>query len=1187
MNFKKIYSILMLLIIASQVFANTLLTASEIASQVIASEEVTSETQVETSNTTKTSTRAIEDYSGLGNQNTSDIGKATYLHPNEETDASLKTVEELQAEDADKYISVTDLNADLVEEVIKGTDMSEGILPFEFDPSLSRDEISARLANAQRFEGDCWSDTWRGNRQIIDASVSSLDTCDYYLENFGNYYNTQTMEFYTVDLKLTVNYLDFYSSGHQFSVGAEYWQFAETLFDGLTFDTQFVEELEFTMTIMDKEGKEINVPILYKLSDVDLGSTLGFESNSIYKLATYYQDETSATEEYNHDSTQSTFNYMSFFDYFTKLYDDGEISLTTYLRSTNTNSNDRSIYNDHPDIDNASGQYTVEERSWNRIKFQEKDGYITAIDSWGTNTGDNGFTQMKNNGKDGEVVIAAKSTLTLTSNMPHTFFGKVPSLNQGFGQSFVLNPYRAVGETIVEKYVTDGNNEIAEVGDTLTYTIDVTNVSTLVTVFDVEIRDSLLENLPEYLSWDGTVTIDGEVVELDPDNVEIILPAVVPRIDPSSQVSIVYQLVVNDIPNDLFSIDNVVTNNGEDPAEYCDVNTTTPECGATSTPVSAPTTIEKSVVDGDDIGYAIPGETLSYTIKVTNEHNSIAADNVVVRDNLLENLPSYLSWDGNYVVSPGVSYNGQFEDGTFTLDTLGANSSVEITYDLVVKSLPADGGAIVNIVTDNGIDPLDPNACLNVDDCAEAQMPLDGETTISKSVIDSSGNGIIESDELLTYTIEVTNPSELATARDVTVRDSMLETINTYDFLKWDQTIIVEPTTIKYSGMIDNGTLKFDEIAPGQTVKIIYQIQVGTIPKDIMSIINVATDNDDNPLTKQDCKPNNDDCAKTTTRLQGETEVVKSLKDENNDGIVERGELLTYTLEISNSTINEATNVMIRDSLLEQLPTWLTYNDDVKLNDETIGFTGSLSDGNFTIYSIEPNASVTITYTLTVGTIPSTISNLVNIVTDNGDDPNTIDPKDCETVNCSSVTTPVNPSVVLKKTVSDQNGNGIIEPLETLTYTITVKNESASSQSTDVVIRDSMLEHQITWLTYNDDMSISPKGLDFSGKLDDAGLTISVIEPGQTITITYTLTATATIQEDVEYIVNIATSNGLDPTQYTVDSCQELEVDCASASILGSTKMSLQKTGNKIAIMSVCLTIILASLLFLKQRVND
>lgn len=142
-----------------------------------------------------------------------------------------------------------------------------------------------------------------------------------------------------------------------------------------------------------------------------------------------------------------------------------------------------------------------------------------------------------------------------------------------------------------------------------------------------------------------------------------------------------------------------------------------------------------------------------------------------------------------------------------------------------------------------------------------------------------------------------------------------------------------------------------------------------------------------------------------TPNPEVDTIIQKSIVKEDGqvDGVVENGETVTYNLAITNDNSIDALNVPVRDSILENLGDYpyITYNNDIAV-DSAAG-TGDVTKGEYVLDDVPANSTVNVTYSLTFVAIPSDITDIDNLATDNNDDPQTCNPDE---KNCSEASIP-------------------------------------------------------------------------------------------------------------------------------------------------------------------------------------
>ncbi len=685
------------------------------------------------------------------------------------------------------------------------------------------------------------------------------------------------------------------------------------------------------------------------------------------------------------------------------------------------------------------------------------------------------------------------------------------------------------GDTKINKKLEDQSGDgIAQVGEKLLYSIEVIN-DTDQSAYNVPIRDSLLENLPNWLIYNNDVELSPNMTATGSlETSDFILS----EVKSGEKVIITYSLTVLEIPDDVALIKNIATDTG-DIVDNCEKPLIGIDCGSTNIPVEPDTTIKKIVIDENNDNLVQKGEKLKYIIEVENPNQNNSAKNVQVRDSLIENTPEYLTFNNDVTIEPDVATTGSLATNDYVISEIKPGEKVKISYTMTVKYIPDNVTNIMNIVTDNGKNPDSCNEDDQEKDCDETITPVIPETIIDKTVVEASGDGFAQLDEKLIFTISVKNPNQDNSALNVPVRDDLLE--DTPKWLSFNNDVSVEPN-VSTTGSLTNKNFIISEIKPGETIKISYSMNLIMIPENIDSIENIATDTGEMVDVCTDDK--GIDCGNTLTPIDGNTSIEKFIIDGNQNGIAEKGEKLSYTIKVKNENASVKKNIPVRDTLIENTPSWLTYNQDMKINPDNIKTTGNLETGNLILESIPGKTEVLITYSFTVNSIPNEITEIKNIVTDDG-----TSTCEKETDDCDEVIIPTEGDTVIKKELIDGNKNNKFELNERLNYTLEVTNPT-ESVAHNVAVRDSLLENTPEYLTYNDDLKMSPF-VSNTGSLLAGDLVIDEIKPNQTIKITYSLTVNKVI-EDVNEITNIATDNGADPVV-----CEKVnqEINCDETEI--------------------------------------
>lgn len=905
-------------------------------------------------------------------------------------------------------------------------------------------------------------------------------------------------------------------------------------------------DVSFDLSFHDSETGELitnrNVEMLWE--DMDANAHISYETNSLTEIIAPYAE----TVNTGITDLSNPYLYMGL---------DDMINISPEILNLRN-----SIYG-------TSGLTSESFKDYRLGAYDNADGQTIIFDRWnsGANFSDAGLEEFKyklDETYQSMPQVAVNSASTYIQNSPGQNFTVVANLGDDGKLSLTLgNAYEfshkadqgntvylaspSIANTKVSKSITDSdNNNVAENGDTLIYTLDIENQSDTTVAYMTHIKDSLIESVPIGLSFNDDVSIDnGELVgDTSTGNFYI------KEIDPSAKVEITYSFTVNDINAYLQSgeniIDNIATDNGAEPL-VCDEIDNGIDCGEAIINPNGYTDITKSVLDENEDGIFQVGEILKYDIHLEN-NSGYDAYNVLVRDSIFENeLPSYLEISNIEINTSGfnIETTGDLQSGDLIIESVPSGESLDITYLLKLTEQPDDEEvvSITNIVTDNGKNPETCDDINNGLDCDETITPIEPEAIINKSVSDENGDGIVQDNEVLTYEINVINENKLPTT-NIAIRDSLLEDLPEYVDFNNNPTVEGSKFDVETSGDLSNGDFSIKEIPGKSSVKIIYDLKVNDIPEDVESLLNIVTDNGEDPEVCED-ESKGKECDEAIIPTEPNTVINKSVVDENKDGIVQDNEVLTYKINVINESTVTAKNVIVRDSMLENLQEYVTIEEEATVEGSKfdVKTTGDLTSGDLTILEIPAKSNVVITYSLKVAEVPKDIETILNIVTDNGDDPLVCKDED-KGNDCDEAVIPTHAETLIEKTVTDENEDGIVQDGEVLNYLITVTNPTGNNIS-DVNVRDSLLENLPEYLTYNEDLKINPTETKSSGDLSKGDFTLETVEANSVIEISYSLTANE-FPKKIYEVVNIVTDNGDDP-----EGCKEESqgIDCDTATI--------------------------------------
>ena len=380
---------------------------------------------------------------------------------------------------------------------------------------------------------------------------------------------------------------------------------------------------------------------------------------------------------------------------------------------------------------------------------------------------------------------------------------------------------------------------------------------------------------------------------------------------------------------------------------------------------------DKSFVDlnGDDA-------TVTYTLTVKNSGNT-KLTNVIVTDTSNGN--------GTVEYTGDLMYDG---NGKWMIAELNAGESVEITYvyTAVAEDIDLEGSNIVNTAVAEGKNPDGKTVTSDPDTetVHVGEIPERGEVKVIKTSRESSAMV----GDTIHYTISATNTGKLAVT-NIVVRDfnDGVGEINAVSSDKYTYDAAAHSFTIA-------------EIAAGETVEIpvTYTVQEG----DKGTVNNAAVEIPDVP----------------------------EIKKEADKQVVKVGEVVTYTITVTNTTNETKTNVEVKDT--NNFTGVITPAE----NTNVVSYVG---DKVWNISSIGAGESVNIVYTYTVMNEDAPNDMLVNTaemtyVTDSGK----------VTIPSNEVDVPIIPEEPTPErvgpTVVKQADKSIANIGDTVHYTVTLHN---------------------------------------------------------------------------------------------------------------------------------------------------
>lgn len=480
----------------------------------------------------------------------------------------------------------------------------------------------------------------------------------------------------------------------------------------------------------------------------------------------------------------------------------------------------------------------------------------------------------------------------------------------------------------------------ARVGDTLTYTVEVSNG----TGAEVNIRDAkLTDTIPDGLTFRGNVTVDGYTSIYAYDNESHVLTVPLDAIAPGQTKSIVFDVVVNSDAYGM-TIENTAVASGSN----------APDTEDTDDGV----TIEDGKADGHagaksaNKTTARVGDTITYTIML---QNSALATADWMGATVTDVLPDGVTFTG-IVQKDGqatTEYSHEAASRTLTLipSAIQPGQQVSYTFDVTVNE-GMQGTYIVNtaILTDGDDQTPLPDAGVQIDE-GEA------DPIVSKSANVSEANV----GDTFRYEITVKN-GDKATApwRNIIAYDTLPAGVKLIGNVYLDGKVALH----KLSG--NALSMMVGDLAAGESVTVSFDVQVldTAVGTTLQNSVDVSGDNgsgtatDDGVTVPEEPQNPND-----TTGFYVTKDVDKTVVDVSKGASNEK-RTATFTITVGNNSDTTWENVVLKDTLDTSMVTPVLQNNVYV--DGVLSNKWSFADKVFTLElgDIEPGQSHKIALTV-------------------------------------------------------------------------------------------------------------------------------------------------------------------------------------------------------------------------------
>jgi uncharacterized repeat protein (TIGR01451 family) len=574
----------------------------------------------------------------------------------------------------------------------------------------------------------------------------------------------------------------------------------------------------------------------------------------------------------------------------------------------------------------------------------------------------------------------------------------------------------------------DGGDGTMDVGDTIDYTLTVTNTGN-VTLDGISLTDTLADGSgaeTDLTSALTLVTLNG-VSQTTLTNLEVGDVAV---------YTVSY--TVDQAAMNSGMVSNTATVIASSPNAIDDVTDTTDTAVENELDQSPSMTLIKSATpnDGGD-GSLDLGDTITYTLTLTNTGN-VSLSDVTIIDQIqdlssqtltLQSLPGFVSSDNINTAYPGTAQISAGEtviyEAVFTINQQAINAG-GVSNTASATSL-SPNGVVVNVDSNEVVTTIDSAPAIEV---------------IKTASINDNGDGDLGVGDVVQYTIEVENIGNVTL--DVTLEDKLTD-VNGIEISLTSGTAIlstvrkVEPgSTETYTvyqlinqEIVDAGGLSNTATATGIAPD-------GSVVSDISDDgVTVLGDTGNDPTI-------------TLIAANPEMEVTKTARiTADADGFVGTSDLIDYTIRVTNTGNVTLYGVTLVDNLTDGNGNQLTI-------DTSAWLVRDIEPGETEIYSayylIEQNASDSGSVVNTVaatGTDPSGTN-----ITENSDDPETLTKGDPTVVEMDLI-----PSIEVIKTanVTDTNSDNKTGINDIITYTVKVEN-NGNTDLTGLTLVDIMTD---------------------------------------------------------------------------------------------------------------------------------
>ncbi|MGL5648360.1 MAG: isopeptide-forming domain-containing fimbrial protein [Clostridium sp.] len=675
-----------------------------------------------------------------------------------------------------------------------------------------------------------------------------------------------------------------------------------------------------------------------------------------------------------------------------------------------------------------------------------------------------------------------------SSTFKYTIDPAQPNAGGGTSESNIAPLNTGIARTLLTKSV---DKAYADVGDVLTYTIDVKNDGNVdaknIILTDVIPNGTTL--VPDSFSINGVPQIG--VTPNAGTNIG--------TVQAGTTVQIIFKVTVNSIPTP-----NPVPNKAATSFEYA-VGSSNFTGGATSNTVTTKVNhAEIGNLNKTATAYAAVGQTVNYSIVIPNIGN-VLMNNVVLKDI----LPSAVTYVAGSAKVNGIAASGTPALG-INVGAINAGSSSTVTFDAVVNSIPNPNPMqnTADVTFTYTVDPAFP------DNATGQETSNQAPTTVNfADLIGTNGANFVKTvdkafakvGDVLTYTITMSNTGNTA-ANNVVVTDVLPAGTS---FVAGSVTVNGGPG----SGTPNTG-ITVPSIAPSATATVTFNANVTSIPipNPISNTANVNYKYTIDPSIPNGGLGSGTTNAATTQVNFANIAATKAVDKINADV----GDVLTYTVSLTNNGNVSANNVVINDIL----PAGTSF----VIGSVVVGGVPqpTYTPSNVTVGSIAAGATKIITYKTTVTTIP-----LPNPIVNNADvkytytvNPSIPNGESVTTKTTDATTTVGTAKITMTKLAMPKD----LTIGDVVTYSINLTN-IGNVAANNILFKD-ILQAELSFIVG----SVVVGGVPNLTADPTVGFNITTLAAGSSVTITFTATAV-----DIPIAGIVVNNKATVDFKYTVD----------------------------------------------------